>query len=81
MKPHDFFAKSPVGKPGVELRFLPRGEDMRCLVFQCDAAGHVDIDELSEHERIEYLFARALRGRDYSLAIVATSPSHGGMSA
>ena len=27
-------------------------------------------DKLSEHERIDYLFARALRGRDYALEIV-----------
>jgi hypothetical protein len=81
MTPYDLSAKNPVGKAHAELRFLPRCEDMRRLVFQCDAAGHVDIDELSEHERIEYLFARALRGRDYSLAIVTTSASHGGLSA
>ena len=40
------------------------------MVFPCNAAGCVEIDKLSENERIDYLFARALRGRDYTLAIV-----------
>ena len=47
------------------LRFLPRFGGQRCLVFPGNAAGNVEIDKLSEHERIDYLFARALRGRDY----------------
>jgi hypothetical protein len=70
MTPYDSAARSTVAKPHVELRFLPRREKLRCLVFPCNAAGHVEIDKLSEHERTDYLFARALRGRDYSLAIV-----------
>ena len=54
----------------LELRCLPRLAGQRCLVFPCNAAGHVEIDKLSEHERIDYLFARALRGSAYSLEIV-----------
>ena len=33
-------------------------------------SGHVEINRLSERERIDY-FARALRGHDFSCAIVA----------
>ena len=67
---HDSHHHSAAAKSHVELRFLPRFTGQRRLVFACDRAGHVEIDKLSEHERIDYLFARALRGRDYSLEIV-----------
>lgn len=33
--------------------------------FRCDAAGHIDLDTLSDHDRGEYFFARALIGRDF----------------
>lgn len=70
MAPHDTNAARAVRNPRIELRFLPRGRDRRCMTFPCNAAGHVEIDRLSERERTDYLFARALRGRDYSLSIV-----------
>jgi len=52
------------------LRFVPRGRGVRCLTFACNAEGHVEMDRLSERERVDYLFARALRGRDYRLDVV-----------
>jgi hypothetical protein len=70
MAPYHAHANGTATKPHVELRFLPRSGDRRCLVFPCNAAGHVEIDKLSEPERIDYLFARALRSRDYSFEIV-----------
>ena len=36
------------------------------LAFPCDAQGRVDIDALSERARVDYLFARAMVGRDYA---------------
>lgn len=39
----------------------------RSLAFPCDAGGHVDIDALSDKARLNYFFARAMVGRDYSL--------------
>lgn len=36
------------------------------LAFPCDGHGHVDIDVLSDRTRNEYLFARALVGRDFA---------------
>lgn len=39
----------------------------RSLSFPCDALGRVDLDSLSERGRANYLFARAMVGRDYSL--------------
>ena len=38
----------------------------RALSFPCDAAGHVDMDALSERERTSYLYARAVIGREFS---------------
>lgn len=38
----------------------------RCLAFPCDSGGHVDIDALSPRARQNYLYARALIGRDFS---------------
>jgi hypothetical protein len=70
MAPHDSHHHSAAAKSHVEVRFLPRLAGQRRLVFPCNTAGHVEIDKLSEHERIDYLFARALRGRDYSFEIV-----------
>ena len=66
MASHDSHHHGAAAKSHLELRFLPRFGGQRCLVFPCNAAGHVEIDKLSEHERIDYLFARALRGRTHS---------------
>jgi hypothetical protein len=71
MATHDSPSDGSVAKPRIELRFLPRSGQGRGLAFPCNAAGHVEIDGLSENERIDYFFARALRGREFSCAIVA----------
>ena len=71
MEPYNSLSDGTVAKPRFELRFLPRPGEGRSLAFPCDAAGHVEMDGLDEHERIDYFFARALRGRDFSCAVVA----------
>ena len=56
-----------------ELRFrslFQRTPDYAC---PCDAAGHVDMDALSERERRSYLYARALIGRELSMPAVQRS--------
>ena len=40
------------------------------LVFPCDEAGHVELDSLSERGRSNYLFARAMMGREYATPIL-----------
>jgi hypothetical protein len=35
------------------------------LIFPCDREGRVDLDALSERARLNYLFARAMVGREY----------------
>ncbi len=44
--------------------------------FRCDAAGHIDLDAPSDHDRGEYLFARALVGRDFDRPAIQSSAGH-----
>lgn len=36
------------------------------LIFPCDREGHVDLDALSDRAKTNYLFARAMVGREYA---------------
>jgi hypothetical protein len=56
-----------------ELRFQSLFNEGRGLSFPCDAAGRVDLDHLSERARNNYLYARALIGRDYATPAVRPS--------
>ncbi|NRF71161.1 hypothetical protein HLB44_29610 [Aquincola sp. S2] len=56
----------------VELRFVHRRNDRKSLAFPCDSAGRVDLDALDERSRNDYLFARALMGRDYAFPVMAS---------
>jgi hypothetical protein len=67
----DSLPDSTVANQRIELRFLPRSAGRRGLAFPCNATGHVEIDRLTENQRVDYFFARALRGREFSCAIVA----------
>ena len=46
---------------------------VRSLTFPCDPAGHVDMDEMSERARDNYLFARTVVGRDYEVPVVVAA--------
>jgi hypothetical protein len=54
-----------------ELRFQSLYHPGRALAFPCDCAGHVDLDQFSERTRNNYLFARAMLGREYAWPRVA----------
>lgn len=69
--PHCMFPPSARGLASIELRFAHRRNERRSLAFPCDAAGRVDLDALDERRRNEYLFARALMGRDYAFPVMA----------
>ena len=47
------------------LRFRNLFNAGRELAFPCDSQGRVDLDTLSERARANYLYARALVGREY----------------
>lgn len=49
-----------------EIRFHSLFNEGRGLAFPCDAAGRVDLTTLSERGRSNYLFARAMVGREFT---------------
>ncbi len=59
-----------------ELRFKSLFHEGRALTFPCDAGGHVILDSLSERARDNYLYARAVVGREYSAPAVQLSDLH-----
>lgn len=50
-----------------EVRFNSLFRAGMALAFPCDAQGHVDLDELPPRARDNYLYARAMVGRDFDL--------------
>lgn len=54
-----------------ELRFIGLFNRGRGYAFPCDAQGHVDIDELTDRGRRNYLFARAVVGTELSVPFVS----------
>jgi hypothetical protein len=53
-----------------ELRFSSLFDEGRGLSFPCDAQGQVDIDALSSRARLNYLYARTVIGREFSMPAV-----------
>ena len=50
---------------------------LRCgYAFPCDPSGRVDLDALSERARINYLYARAMLGRELARPEVLPRPNH-----
>lgn len=49
-----------------EVRFESLFNPGRALAFPCDDHGHVDLDALPMRARNNYLFARAMVGKDFS---------------
>jgi hypothetical protein len=67
---------SPKTPPtGFEVRFEPLTKDGHALVFPCDARGRVDLDALPPRARSNYLYARALMGRDFSRPHLSPCPA------
>jgi hypothetical protein len=53
-----------------EIRFQSLFHEGRALAFPCDRDGHVDLDNANERLRNNYLFARAMLGREYAMPVV-----------
>jgi hypothetical protein len=53
-----------------ELRFESLFQAGRALAFPCDAQGGVLLDDLSDRALQNYLFARAVVGREFANPIV-----------
>lgn len=60
---------------GFELRFESLFVEGRGLAFPCDRNGQVDLDALSDRARSNYLYARAVVGREYRQPAVCRSIS------
>lgn len=59
-----------------QLCFRSLFQSGRSFVFPCDRQGNVDLDRLPEKTRNNYLFARAMLGRDFAApAIEAAEPA------
>jgi hypothetical protein len=59
-----------------ELRFQSLQDAGRAYVFPCDAAGHVDMDALTDTARENYLFARIAVGHDVPTPAVIVATQH-----
>jgi hypothetical protein len=59
-----------------ELRFQSLLDARRSYAFPCDAGGHVDLDSLSDTARENYLYARAVVGREFTVPAVTVSATH-----
>jgi hypothetical protein len=57
-----------------EIRFQSLFHEGRALSFPCDAEGQVLLDELSDTARENYLYARAVVGREF--AVPKINPVH-----
>jgi hypothetical protein len=55
---------------GYVLRFESLFDSGRSLAFECDAQGHVDLDQMTERAKLNYLHARTVIGRDFALPFV-----------
>ena len=60
-------------QPQFELCFQSLFDSGRGYAFPCDPTGMVDLDGLSERARNNYLYARAMVGRE--LAVPALRPT------
>lgn len=58
-----------------ELRFRSLYREGTALAFPCDRTGNVTIDDLSARAKNNYLYARAVVGREYATPqVVPASP-------
>jgi hypothetical protein len=60
-----------------QLCFRSLFQSGRGFAFPCDASGRVDMEQLSDRARNNYLFARAMVGRDLQVPAVERLQSCG----
>ena len=56
-----------------EIRYQPLSNEGRAMSFPCDSQGAVSLDSLTERARNDYLYARAVVGREYAYPSVRQS--------
>jgi hypothetical protein len=67
---------SQPGTLAFRLCFRSLFDSGRGFAFPCDGAGQVALDELSERARNNYLYARAMVGRELAVPEVEAGESH-----
>jgi hypothetical protein len=63
-------------KASYEIRFQSLFDQGRALCFPCDETGQVAMDSLSERALENYLYARAVIGREYAYPRVQPCYTH-----
>ena len=56
-----------------EILYQPLSNEGRAMSFPCDSQGAVSLDSLTERARNDYLYARAVVGREYAYPSVRQS--------
>lgn len=56
----------PDNQPRFQVRFVSLLHEGRAMAFPSDREGRVNLDSLPERARLNYLFARAMVGRDFA---------------
>jgi hypothetical protein len=59
-----------------EVRFQSLRGESGVFSFPCDEAGHVDLDALSPQAKQNYLYARAMVGREFAAPSVHACEVH-----
>jgi hypothetical protein len=59
-----------------EIRYQSLFSAGRALSFPCDAQGHVQMDSLTDRARENYLYARAVVGREYAYPSIRPTLAH-----
>jgi hypothetical protein len=67
------------GRCAFRLCFRSLSESGRGYAFPCDGNGRVDLDQLSEHARNNYFYARVMVGRELAAPAVESLDSASGM--
>ncbi len=67
---------STAASTGFEIRFQSLFNEGRALSFPCDARGQVHMDSLSDRARHNYLYARAVVGREFAMPAVFPNALH-----
>jgi len=57
-------------KSQYELRFESLFQQGRAMAFPCDERGRVELDSLTDRARSNYLYARAVVGREFATPAV-----------
>lgn len=73
MTPEAAMSSNIVSNASYEILFRSLFNERRGLVFPCDAVGRVNLDSLSGAARNNYLYARALVGREFAAPAIMVS--------